>query len=53
MTAFLTVPYPANPHKGQERAAEAKTAAGLIPRFYSDQGFEETLRAQWLGETDQ
>ncbi len=52
MTASPTVPYPANPHKGQERAAEAKTAAGLIPRFYSDQGFEEALRAQWLGEAD-
>ncbi len=40
-------------YKSKERAAEAKTAEGLIPRFYSDQGFEETLRAQWLGETDQ
>ena len=31
-------------------AVAAKVAAGLIPRFYADQHFAETLRAQWLGE---
>jgi hypothetical protein len=34
----------------RERAADAKAAAGLIPRFYSDVEFEETLRAKWLGD---
>lgn len=33
-----------------ERAAEARAAAGLIPRFYRDPDFEARVRAQWLGE---
>lgn len=33
----------------QEKVTNAKRAAGLIPTFYTDDRFAETLRAQWLG----
>lgn len=39
-------------YREQERIAAARAAAGLIPRFYDDQEFEETLRARWLGERE-
>ncbi|HWE64524.1 MAG TPA: hypothetical protein VHB98_22645 [Chloroflexota bacterium] len=39
-------------HRLKDPATDAKIAAGLIPRFYTDQEFEATLRAQWLGESD-
>jgi hypothetical protein len=36
--------------RDREAALAAKMAAGLIPRFYTDQEFDATLRAAWLGE---
>jgi hypothetical protein len=38
--------------RDQDRTAEAKMAAGLIPRFFSDPHFEEALREQWLGDAE-
>ncbi len=45
--AFWTEAY-----RESERTAEAHMAAGQTPRFFTDQEFESSLRAQWLGEDD-
>jgi hypothetical protein len=39
-------------YRESERTAEAHMAAGQAPRFFTDQEFESSLRARWLGEDD-
>jgi hypothetical protein len=43
--AFWTEAY-----RESERTAEAQTAAGQLPRYFSDQESESSLRARWLGD---
>ena len=45
-------PFWTEAYREQQRVAAERAAAGLIPRFYSDGGFEEAFRARWLGERE-